>query len=114
MYPVYKKKAEKYHYVKGADGMYPPWREDWLQKKLAKLGNGTAYWSGDATTKSVQFSFNLNKDGTIPEKRKAHLMAAIQRLEGQLPVDARVASDEEEEGTEDVADAVAALEEESE
>ena len=50
-------------------------------------------WGGDATAKCIQYSFTLNKGKTIPAKRKPALLAAIQRLEGGLPADARVETD---------------------
>ena len=90
---MYKSKADKYKYIRDAAGLLPPWPVDWINKSMRPVMNGQYYWSGDATAKSIQFSFKLNKDGTIPANRRDHLQAAILRLEGNVPADARVDTD---------------------
>ncbi len=100
--PYYQKITERYQYVKGPDGSLPPWPVDWVTKKLKPLINGTKYWAGDATQSSIMFTFTLNKDGSIPKNCITQLEAAIVRLEGRIPIDARV--DSGDEGDEDQAD----------
>jgi hypothetical protein len=89
--PFYKNKEEKYVYKRGADGMFPAWPVDWMSKLMRPvLTDRRDYWAGDATVNSVMFCFALNKDGSIPKNSKSQLSAAITRLEGNVPIDARV------------------------
>ena len=60
---------------------YPVWPEDWIEKKLQPIYQGTRHWTGEVPAGSIHFSCLPNKDGKIGKKHHASIRVAVQQIE---------------------------------